>query len=312
MNKQEVVKILLVGIGAFLIHRIAQPTIQIPQQEAARETAVAERIAQKVAQKKIGEPTNRAAYIAALQKAAAQKAAAQRAALQRAAAREAAAQKRIAQPTNRAAYIAALRKAAAQRAWIERHRKIKAQKAAVRKATAQKIGKKIGKKVGKKVIQTIETGGRTGMALVIFLKKALTTAQALSAQAANAVKTHSKILLPSSRWAGGRTGVALATYLKKAAEKLEQALAQAKEAQRRPDAPKSKLFPGSERSRIIPYSESSKGSYYGSKTTKVLNEGYMEKRYKADMKQAQDDRIRELSDLRDRYEYNLKYNYQKR
>jgi len=312
MNKQEVVKILLVGIGAFLIHRIAQPTIQIPQQEAARETAVAERIAQKVAQKKIGEPTNRAAYIAALQKAAAQKAAAQRAALQRAAAREAAAQKRIAQPTNRAAYIAALRKAAAQRAWIERHRKIKAQKAAVRKATAQKIGKKIGKKVGKKVIQTIETGGRTGMALVIFLKKALTTAQALSAQAANAVKTHSKILLPSSRWAGGRTGVALATYLKKAAEKLEQALAQAKEAQRRPDAPKSKLFPGSERSKIIPYSESSKGSYYGSKTTKVLNEGYMEKRYKADMKQAQDDRIRELSDLRDRYEYNLKYNYQKR
>ena len=290
MNKQEVVKILLVGIGAFLIHIIAQ----------------------KVAQKKIGEPTNRAAYIAALQKAAAQKAAAQRAALQRAAAREAAAQKRIAQPTNRAAYIAALRKAAAQRAWIERHRKIKAQKAAVRKATAQKIGKKIGKKVGKKVIQTIETGGRTGMALVIFLKKALTTAQALSAQAANAVKTHSKILLPSSRWAGGRTGVALATYLKKAAEKLEQALAQAKEAQRRPDAPKSKLFPGSERSKIIPYSESSKGSYYGSKTTKVLNEGYMEKRYKADMKQAQDDRIRELSDLRDRYEYNLKYNYQKR
>jgi len=312
MNKQEVVKILLVGIGAFLIHRIAQPTIQIPQQEAARETAVAERIAQKVAQKKIGEPTNRAAYIAALQKAAAQKAAAQRAALQRAAAREAAAQKRIAQPTNRAAYIAALRKAAAQRAWIERHRKIKAQKAAVRKATAQKIGKKIGKKVGKKVIQTIETGGRTGMALVIFLKKALTTAQALSAQAAKAVKTHSKILLPSSRWAGGRTGVALATYLKKAAEKLEQALAQAKEAQRRPDAPKSKLFPGSERSKIIPYSESSKGSYYGSKTTKVLNEGYMEKRYKADMKQSQDDRIRELSDLRDRYEYNLKYNYQKR
>ena len=280
MNKQEVVKILLVGIGAFLIHRIAQPTIQIPQQEAARETAVAERIAQKVAQKKIGKPTNRAAYIAALRKAAAQKAAAQ--------------------------------KAAAQRAWIERHRKIKAQKAALRKATAQKIGKKIGKKVGKKVIQTIETGGRTGMALVTFLSKAVTAAQALAAQAAKAVRTHNKIILPSSVLAGGRTGVALATYLKKAAEKLEQALAQAKEAQRRPDAPKSKLFPGAERSRIIPYSESSKGSYYGSKTTKVLNEGYMEKRYKADMKQAQDDRIRELSDLRDRYEYNLKYNYQKR
>ena len=276
MNKQEVVKILLVGIGAFLIHRIAQPTIQIPQQEAARETAVAERIAQKVAQKRIGKPTNRAAYIAALRKAAAQKAAAQ--------------------------------KAAAQRAWIEQARKKR-----LRKAAAQKIGKKIGKKVGKKVVaQTIETGGRTGMALVTFLSKAVTAAQALAAQAAKAVRTHNKIILPSSVLAGGRTGVALATYLKKAAEKLEQALAQAKEAQRRPDAPKSKLFPGSERSKIIPYSESSKGSYYGPKTTKVLNEGYMEKRYKADMKQAQDDRIRELSDLRDRYEYNLKYNYQKR
>jgi len=150
------------------------------------------------------------------------------------------------------------------------------------------------------------------MALVIFLSKAVTAAQALAAQAAKAVRTHNKIILPSSVLAGGRTGVALATYLKKAAEKLEQALAQAKEAQRRPDAPKSKLFPGAERSRIIPYSESSKGSYYGPKTTKVLNEGYMEKRYKADMKQAQDDRIRELSDLRDRYEYNLRYNYQKR
>ena len=44
----------------------------------------------------------------------------------------------------------------------------------------------------------------------------------------------------------------------------------------------SRLFPGAEKSRIIPYSESSKHSYYGPKSHKVLNEGYMEKRYKAD------------------------------
>jgi len=56
----------------------------------------------------------------------------------------------------------------------------------------------------------------------------------------------------------------------------------------------SKLFPGAEESRIIPYSESSKHSYYGPKSHKVLNSGYMEKRYKADQKQAQDARIEEL------------------
>jgi len=55
-----------------------------------------------------------------------------------------------------------------------------------------------------------------------------------------------------------------------------------------------KLFPGAEKSRIIPYSESSKHSYFGSKSRKVLNEGYMEKRYKADQKQAQDARLEEL------------------
>ena len=58
--------------------------------------------------------------------------------------------------------------------------------------------------------------------------------------------------------------------------------------------PTSKLFPGAERSRIIPYSESSRHSYYGSKTHKVLNPGYMEKRYKADQKQALEFRLNEL------------------
>jgi len=58
-----------------------------------------------------------------------------------------------------------------------------------------------------------------------------------------------------------------------------------------------KLFPGAERSRIIPYSESSRHSYYGPKSHKVLNSGYMEKRYKADLKQAQDARMEELRNM---------------
>ena len=72
--------------------------------------------AQKVAPKRIGQPTTQAARIAA-------------------------------------ARIAAARKAAAERAWLERNRKIKARKAAIRKATAQKIGKKIGKRVAQKIPQ---------------------------------------------------------------------------------------------------------------------------------------------------------------
>jgi len=59
----------------------------------------------------------------------------------------------------------------------------------------------------------------------------------------------------------------------------------------------SKLFPGAEKSRIIPYSESSRHSYYGPKSHKVLNPGYMEKRYKADQKQALEFRLNELRDM---------------
>ena len=182
-----------------------------------------------------------------------------------------AAPKRLGQPTTRAAYIAAARKAAARKAAI---RKAAARKAAIRKAIAQKIGKKIGKTVAQKVVPGVlkETGGRTGMALYIYLKKKAAGMRAAVTQAVNAARTGSKIILPFSRWAGGRTGMALAIFLKKRAIALEQAAEQAKAAITRPT---SKLFPGAERSRIIPYSESSKHSYYGPKSHKLQNEGYM-------------------------------------
>jgi len=154
----------------------------------------------------------------------------------------------------------------------------KAQKAAaqkkIRQEAAQKIGKIIGKKVAQKVVPRVleETGGRTGMALYIYLKKKAAGMRAAVTQAVNAARTGSKIILPFSRWAGGRTGMALAIFLKKRAIALEQAAEQAKAAITRPT---SKLFPGAERSRIIPYSESSKHSYYGPKSHKLQNEGYM-------------------------------------
>jgi len=185
--------------------------------------------------------------------------------------------KRIGQPTTQAARIAALRKAA-----------------------AQKIGKKIGKKVAQKVVPKIteETGGRTGMALVIYLQKKAKAMHAHAVQAADAAKNNSKVILPSSKWAGGRTGMALAIYLKKREEAIRRAIVEAKAA-----VPITRLFPGSEKSRIIPYSESSKHSYYGSKSLKLQNEGYMEKRYKADIKQAEEDAMHALFDMFPEYSY---------
>jgi len=187
------------------------------------------------------------------------------------------AQKRIGVPINRTAHIAALRKAAAQKK--------------VRHEAAQKIGKIIGKKVAQKVVPNIleETGGRTGMALVIFLQKKAKAMHALVTQAANAVKKKSKIILPSSRWSGGRTGMALVTYLRGREEAIKRAVAQAKAA-----VPISKLFPGAERSRIIPYSESSKHSYYGPKSHRLQNEGYGKGKAERDRKQALEFRLNEL------------------
>ena len=147
------------------------------------------------------------------------------------------AQKRIGQPITRTAYIAATRKAAAQ------------------KAVPQ---------------IPVKTGGRTGMALVIYLQKQAKAMHAQLIQAANAVKNKSKIILPSSKWSGGRTGMALVIYLKSREVAIAQALSQAKAA-----VPITKLFPGAEKSRVIPYKESSKHSYYGPKSHKLQNEGYM-------------------------------------
>ena len=175
-----------------------------------------------------------------------------------------------------------------------------AQKAAaqkkIRQETAQKIGKIIGKKVGKKVVPRVleETGGRTGMALYIYLKKKAAGMRAAVTQAVNAARTGSKIILPSSRWAGGRTGMALAIFLKKRVIALEQAAKQAKAAITRPT---SKLFPGAERSRIIPYSESSRHSYYGPKSHRLQNEGYGKGKAERDRKQALEFRLNELRAL---------------
>jgi len=238
---------------------------------AAAPQTTGQKIVQKVAQKRIGQPITRAAYIAAVRKAAAPQTTGQKIV-------QKVAQKRIGQPITRAAYIAAVRKAAAR-------------KAVVRKAAAQKIGKIIGKKVAQKVVpwMSVKTGGQTGKALVTYLQKQAKAMHTHVTQAANAVKNNSKIKLRSSKWAGGRTGMALVIYLKSREVAIAQALSQAKAA-----VPITKLFPGAEKSRVIPYKESSKHSYYGPKSHKLLNEGYGKNKAKRDKKQALEFRLNEL------------------
>ena len=137
--------------------------------------------------------------------------------------------KRIGQPTTRAAYIAALRKAAARKK--------------IRREAAQKIGKKIGKMVAQKI------------PLKLKVRRAV-----------------------------------IAQYLKRQRPQIQRPRPTKKQIA-------SRLFSGAEKSRIIPYFESSKHSYYGPKSRKVLNPGYMEKRYKADQKQALEFRLNELRNM---------------
>ena len=120
----------------------------VAARKAALQKAAAQKIrkkvAQKAAQKRIGQPITRAAYIAALRKAAAQK-------IGKIIGKKAA-QKRIGQPTTLAEYMAAARKTVARKAAVHNvvARWVAARKAALQKAAAQKIRKKVAQKVAQK------------------------------------------------------------------------------------------------------------------------------------------------------------------
>ena len=156
--------------------------------------------------------------------------------------------------------------------------------AAVRKAAAQKIGKKIGETVAQKVAAAQKVGKKIGKPttyLEYIAARRKAAAHKAAIRKAAAQKIGKKI---------GKTAAHIAAaqqYVKRQRPRVQRPRPKKKQIP-------SKLFSGAEKSRVIPYKESSKHSYYGSKSRKVLNEGYMEKRYKADQKQAQDARIEEL------------------
>jgi len=133
--------------GAVLPPLIAK-VVQDRTVKAALRKAAAQKIGKiigkKAAQKRIGQPITRTAYIAALRKAAAQK-------IGKIIGKKAA-QKRIGQPTTRAEYMAAARKTVARKAAVHNAvaRWVAARKAALQKAAAQKIRQKIAQKVAQK------------------------------------------------------------------------------------------------------------------------------------------------------------------
>jgi len=136
----------------------------------------------------------------------------------------------------------------------------------VRQRTAQKIGKIIGKKVAQKVgISRLPVAQiRYMISHAAALKKTGKEVAVLKAELARRVvawKAAQKV---------AQKGVPQLIHWRRREEATRRAVAQAKAA-----VPINRLFSGAEKSRIIPYSESSKHSYYGPKSHKLQNEGYM-------------------------------------
>ena len=178
--------------------------------------------------------------------------------------------KRIGQPTTWLAFIAAKRKAAKR-------------KAAIRKAAAQKIGKTIGKRVAQKVAPKRIGQPTTQIARIVAARKAAARkAAARKAAIRKAAVRKAAIRKAAAQKIGKKIGERVAQKIPQIL-KTRRAIALYAKRQRpqiqRPRPTKrqipSRLFSGAEKSRIIPYSESSKHSYYGPRSHKLQNEGYM-------------------------------------
>jgi len=189
-------------------------------------------------------------------------------------------------------------------------RKRIAEKIAARKRIAEKIAarKRIAEKIAarKRIAEKIAFTPKIKLSISILSvpeKIQALVAYRKKIAAEKKVSPQSISLTPDQR-----ARVLLEAAIKKAAQKIKARRAEmARYAKRqrpqieRPNPNKrqasSKLFPGAEKSRIIPYSESSKHSYYGPKSHKVLNPGYMEKRYKADYNTIEAYDARKLQEL---------------
>jgi len=161
----------------------------------------------------------------------------------------------------------------------------------VRQRTAQKIAQNIAQKVAQKVAPKRIGQPISIAAFVAARRKAAARKAAIRKAAAQKIgKKIGKTVAQNIAQKIKARRAAMTRYAKRQGPQIERPRPNKKQIANR-------LFPGAEKSRIIPYSESSKHSYYGSKSHKVLNPGYMEKRYKADQKQAEEFELNRLRAL---------------
>ena len=139
----------------------------------------------------------------------------------------------------------------------------------VRQRTAQKIAQKIAQKVAQKVAPKRIGQPTMQAAYIAAARKAAARKEAVRKAAAQKI--------------GKKIGKTVAQKIPQILKARRAVIAQHAKRQRpqiqRPRPTKkqiaSRLFSGAEKSRIIPYSESSRHSYYGPKSHKLQNKGYM-------------------------------------
>jgi len=185
----------------------------------------------------------------------------------------------------------------------------------VRQRTAQQIGKIIGKKVVQKVARKVDISKmpvqqlryliahaaaqkKTGKEAIVLKAELARREAAYTAALRKAAVRKAAVRKAAALMIGKKIGKTVAQKAKALRAVMVWYAKRQKPQIQRPNTNKKRvalrLFSGAEKSRVIPYSESSKHSYYGPKSHKVLNPGYMEKRYKADQKQALEFRLNEL------------------
>jgi len=156
----------------------------------------------------------------------------------------------------------------------------------VRKRTAQKIAQKIAQKVAQKIAPKRIGQPTTQAARILAARKAAARKAAIRKAAAQKIGKKIGKRVAQKIPQNFKTRRAMALYAKRQRPSIQRPRRYKKKTATR-------LFSGAEKSRIIPYSESSKHSYYGPKSHKLQNEGYMvefNKRY-ANSVEANHDRV---------------------
>jgi len=148
----------------------------------------------------------------------------------------------------------------------------------IRQRTAQKIAQKLAQKVAQKIAPKRIGQPISQIARIVAARKAAARKAVIRKAAARKAAIRKAAAQKIGKKIGKRvaqkipqiikTRRAMALYAKRQRPSIQRPRRYKKKTATR-------LFSGAEKSRIIPYSESSRHSYYGPKSHKLQNEGYM-------------------------------------